>query len=133
MDLRTESLNELTREAAILPAGAEGLIFLPYLAGELHPLNDGFARGVFFGLTPKWDGPFVQGCAGGKYCDQAQSFCCGYRRRCTWQTLIAVGGPTRNALLCQIIADVTGLRVQVMNEYAGSALGSAILAAQAST
>ena len=48
---QADSLKQATREAAKLPAGTEGLIFLPYLAGELHPLNDGFARGVFFGLN----------------------------------------------------------------------------------
>jgi len=33
------------------PPGADGLIFLPYLAGERAPLWDSGARGVFFGLT----------------------------------------------------------------------------------
>ena len=27
------------------------MIFLPYLSGELQPINDGYARGVFFGLS----------------------------------------------------------------------------------
>ncbi len=126
-----ESLNELTREAAILPAGAEGLIFLPYLAGELHPLNDGFARGVFFGLNAEMGRAHLF-----RAVLEANALAIKHNLSVAGtvgaapQTLIAVGGPTRNALLCQIIADVTGLRVQVMNEYAGSALGSAILAAQ---
>ncbi len=41
------------REAAAVPPGAEGLVFLPYLAGERTPLWDDRARGVLFGLTDR--------------------------------------------------------------------------------
>lgn len=40
----------LTREAAEVPAGAEGLLFLPYLTGERTPHADPHARGAFIGL-----------------------------------------------------------------------------------
>jgi xylulokinase len=45
------SLEELFAEAAAVPAGAEGLVFLPYLAGERAPVFDEGARGAFAGLT----------------------------------------------------------------------------------
>jgi xylulokinase len=45
------SAEELFAEAASVPAGAEGLIFLPYLAGERAPIFDEGARGAFVGLT----------------------------------------------------------------------------------
>ena len=38
-------------EAAAVPAGSEGLIALPYLAGERTPVFDPAARGLFAGLT----------------------------------------------------------------------------------
>jgi xylulokinase len=41
----------LEKEAGSIPAGSEGLIFLPYLSGERAPIWDADARGVFFGLT----------------------------------------------------------------------------------
>ena len=41
----------LLAEAAAVPAGAGGLVFLPYLAGERAPLFDEEARGAFVGLT----------------------------------------------------------------------------------
>ncbi len=44
-------LDVLLREAAAVPPGADGLIFLPYLAGERAPLFDDRARGAFVGLT----------------------------------------------------------------------------------
>ncbi len=31
--------------------GAGNLLYLPYMSGELQPINDGNARGVLFGLT----------------------------------------------------------------------------------
>jgi len=45
------SAEELFAEAALVPAGAEGLVFLPYLAGERAPIFDEDARGAFVGLT----------------------------------------------------------------------------------
>src|SRR6185503_12774125 len=42
---------QLLEEAGAVPAGADGLIFLPYLAGERSPLWDPAARGAFVGLT----------------------------------------------------------------------------------
>lgn len=41
----------LSAEAAAVPPGADGLIFLPYLSGERTPHMNPQARGVFFGLT----------------------------------------------------------------------------------
>jgi xylulokinase len=45
------SHEELIQAAMNTPAGADGLVFLPYLAGERAPIWDPQARGVFFGLT----------------------------------------------------------------------------------
>ncbi|WP_248926509.1 gluconokinase [Paenibacillus hamazuiensis] len=41
----------LTELAASVPAGSDGLIFLPLLAGERAPYWNANARGVFFGLS----------------------------------------------------------------------------------
>ncbi|MEO0562357.1 MAG: FGGY-family carbohydrate kinase, partial [Chloroflexota bacterium] len=40
----------LSEMAASVPAGSEGLLFLPYLAGERSPLMDPDASGAFIGL-----------------------------------------------------------------------------------
>lgn len=47
------SYDDLTAAAAQVPAGAEGLIFLPYLSGERTPHLDPLARGAFVGLTTR--------------------------------------------------------------------------------
>lgn len=45
------TFEDLAGEAAKVPAGAEGLLFLPYLVGERTPHFDARARGAFVGLT----------------------------------------------------------------------------------
>ena len=42
---------ELVDEASLIPPGAEGLIFVPHLAGERTPYMDSTATGAFVGLT----------------------------------------------------------------------------------
>ena len=45
------AFGDLVEEAATVPAGSEGLWFLPYLTGERSPHPDPLARGAFIGLT----------------------------------------------------------------------------------
>ncbi len=45
------AFNDLLKEAEAVPAGSEGLQFLPYLSGERTPHPDPNARGAFIGLT----------------------------------------------------------------------------------
>ena len=129
----TSDHSEILSDAARLAPGADGLIFLPYLAGELQPINDGFARGVFFGLTAEMGRAHLlravlEGLAFAIQHNLSIAHTVGARPH----RLLAVGGPTRNTLLCQIIADVTGIPVFVMDESGGAALGSALLAAAGS-
>ncbi|HEX5482262.1 MAG TPA: xylulokinase [Terriglobia bacterium] len=125
-----EQLQSLTQGAAEVHPGSDGLIFLPYLAGELQPINDGFARGVFFGLDlSKTRGHMVRAVLEGTAFAIRQNLEITRDLGANTQKLVAVGGPTRNKLWCQIIADVTGLPVEVMHERGGAALGDAILAA----
>ncbi len=47
----TDSFEQLFAQAAQVPAGSEGLLFLPYILGERAPIWNPQAKGVFFGLT----------------------------------------------------------------------------------
>lgn len=49
------SFDDMMRGASEVPAGAEGLVFLPYLNGERCPHSDPTARGAFIGLTARHD------------------------------------------------------------------------------
>jgi len=47
------SMQELINDALKVPAGSDGLIFLPYLLGERAPIWNANARGIYFGLNIK--------------------------------------------------------------------------------
>jgi len=47
------SMQDLIAEASKVPAGSEGLLFLPYLLGERAPIWNANAKGAYFGLNIK--------------------------------------------------------------------------------
>jgi xylulokinase len=124
------SFEALTRLAAAAEAGSGGAIFLPYLSGELQPINDGCARGVFFGLNfGTRQAELVRATMEGV------AFAIQHNLHVIRQLGIdvdgirAVGSPARNGFWCQLIADVTGQVVEVTPENAGAPLGNALLCA----
>ena len=124
------SFDELTALAAEVGPGSDGVIFLPYLSGELQPINDGNARGVFFGLSMSTTrAQSVRAVLEGTAYAIAHNLRVAQETGARIDELRAVGGPTRSALWCQIIADVTGRSVAVMDDAAGAPLGNALLAA----
>jgi gluconokinase len=46
-----DSMDQLILEASRIPAGSDGMLFLPYLLGERAPIWNANARGVYFGLN----------------------------------------------------------------------------------
>jgi len=120
----------MNRLAAAVPAGSEGLVFLPFLAGAGTPENDPDARGVFHGLTLKH---------GRGHCARAIQESIAYllkkiladfaRSGSTFTEVRSMGGGARSDLWLQIKADVTGLPIVRMEEEETSTLGAAMLAA----
>lgn len=47
------TIQHLVHEASEVPAGSQGLLFLPYLLGERAPIWNANARGTFFGINIK--------------------------------------------------------------------------------
>jgi xylulokinase len=89
------------------PAGAHGVIFIPYMAGERTPLWSSTARGVFFGLsysTTRRDilRAILEGCAFAVY-DNVRL---AEQHGATVQEYLGSGGATHSAVWCQIKADV---------------------------
>src|SRR5579859_3843604 len=50
-----DAYETLAKEAESVPAGSDGLLFLPYLQGERTPHLDAYARGGWIGLTASHD------------------------------------------------------------------------------
>ena len=109
------------------PAGAHGLIFLPYMAGERAPLWNSNARGVFFGLSYKTNRcdilrAIMEGCSFAIY----HNLKIAERSGVTVSEWIGVGGATRSDAWCQIKADVTGKPFVLARRRGGGEGGHAL-------
>jgi xylulokinase len=119
-------LNGLAEQA---PAGAGGLLFLPYLTGERTPHADPFARGAFVGLTsehglPEMARAVMEGVAFGLR-DSLQLV---RELGVVPNEARAVGGGARSRLWRQILANVLGLPLFSLAADEGAAFGAALLA-----
>jgi xylulokinase len=122
----------LGTEAAHVPPGAEGLVFLPAMQGAMAPEWNGAARGVFYGLTlahtrDHMTRAILEGSAFGLRDILEAMVAAGL----DVQRLVIVGGGAKGPLWRQIKADVTGLPVRVPVSVETTATGAAILAAVA--
>jgi xylulokinase len=124
------SFSELVDEAAQVPAGSEGLIFLPYLSGERTPHPDPFARGAWIGLTTRHGKAhltrsILEGVAFGI----KDMFCLMRDAGLGSIDEIRVsGGGAKSSLWRQILADTLGADLVTVNTTEGAAFGAALLA-----
>ena len=125
----TDPFAEMDRAAAQVPAGSEGLVFLPYLAGERSPLWDPDAKGVFYGVDfSKTRAHFARAVMEGVAFSLRHNLEVAQAAGARAQTLRAMGGAANSPLWMQIKADVTGRRIEVPSSDTATALGAAILA-----
>jgi xylulokinase len=127
-----KSFEELLREAGATPPGANGLVALPYFAGERTPIWDADARGVIIGLT-------MAHTRGHLY--RAMLEATAYSARSILDALaeagvraeriVAVGGGTKGGMWTQIMSDVTGVPQELPAETMGACYGDALFAARA--
>ena len=121
----------LTAAARAVPAGSEGLLFLPYLTGERTPHPDPLARGAFVGLTVRH---------GLAHMTRAVLEGVAFGLRDSFELMSGVGlghasqvritgGGAKSALWRQILADVLGANLTTVNTVEGAAFGAALLAA----
>jgi xylulokinase len=124
------SFAELVDEAAQVPAGSEGLIFLPYLSGERTPHPDPLARGAWIGLTTRHGQPhltrsILEGVAFGI----KDMFCLMREAGLGAVDEVRVsGGGAKSLLWRQILADTLGAELVTVNTTEGAAFGAALLA-----
>ncbi|MEJ5945189.1 FGGY family carbohydrate kinase [Pseudokineococcus basanitobsidens] len=124
---------QLLAEARAVPAGAEGLLVLPYLAGERTPVFDAGARGVVAGLTLRHGrGHLYRAGLEGIALGVAQVLDLFGTAAGTpgERPLVAVGGGTRGGLWTQVVSDVTGRAQVVPAQAVGASYGAALLAAE---
>jgi xylulokinase len=126
----TVSFDDLLKEAQMIPAGSEGLQFLPYLSGERTPHPDPLARGAFIGLTIRHGRAHMT-----RAVLEGVSF--GLKDSFTLiqnaglgeiKQVRASGGGTKGALWRQILASVLDAELVTVNTSEGAAFGAALLA-----
>ncbi|NCP85811.1 MAG: xylulokinase [Anaerolineae bacterium CG_4_9_14_3_um_filter_57_17] len=123
--------DDLLKEAESVPAGSEGLQFLPYLSGERTPHPDPLARGAFIGLTLRHGrGHLTRAVLEGVAFGLKDSF--GLMEQAGLgeiRQVRASGGGTKSALWRQILASVLGAELATVNTAEAGAYGAALLAA----
>ena len=125
------SFDELVAGAGEVPAGSDGLLFLPYLTGERTPHPDPLARGAFVGLTIRHDlrhltRAVLEGVAFGLRDGLDLMVGAGLQPPAQVR---ASGGGVRSALWRQILADVLEAEIATVQTEEGAAYGAALLAA----
>jgi xylulokinase len=121
----------LLGHAAHVPAGGDGLFFLPYLTGERTPHPDPLARGAFVGLTVRHGfahltRAVLEGVAFGLRDSFELMKSAGLEQV---SQVRVTGGGARSPLWRQILADVLGAEIVTVNTEEGAAYGAALLAA----
>lgn len=119
----------LDEEASKINPGSDGVIFLPYMAGERSPIWNKDAKGVFFGLgydktRAHMFRAVLEGCAFAlqhnlKIAEEAGA---------NAEILNSMGGAANSLLWTQIKADVTGKEIHIPAAETATTLGAAILA-----
>ena len=128
-DVLAAELADLEEEASRWPAGSEGLLFAPYLAGERTPHPDPNARGAFVGLAVRHD-------RGALWRAMLEGVAFGLRDSLELLRELGVkpqsgrisGGGARSELWLRIVASVLGLPLETTESEEGSAFGAALLA-----
>jgi xylulokinase len=119
----------LSAEAAAVPPGADGLLMLPYFAGERTPLLDPHARGVVAGLTLRHTRAHL-------YRAALEGVALGVRHNleamaAAPRRAVAVGGGTAGGLWTQLVSDACRLEQELPRQTIGASYGDARLAAEA--
>jgi sugar (pentulose or hexulose) kinase len=119
---------QLDAEAAALPPGSEGLIYLPYIMGERSPIWDPEARGAYVGLSGRHSRAHL-------YRAMLEGVAFAFRQiveisgRDGLEAIVAIDGGARSPVWRSILASVMNVPVRQGSSRSGTGLGAAFLAA----
>ncbi len=111
-----------------IPSGSKGLIFLPYLYGERAPVWDGRSSGVFFGIKSfHTQDYFLRAALEGICYSMKQVLQIVESSTSKIDKLIVGGGLIHSKIWMQILSDITGKKLFVIETQDSSAVGAALL------
>jgi xylulokinase len=100
-------------EAQKSPAGNSGVVYTPYLAGESSPIWDENARAAFVGITSRTTrGDMIRAIMEGVCFSSFHNMKIFEEMGSPINEFIVCGGPAKDRLWMQILADITGKTVK---------------------
>ncbi len=121
----------LSDEVSKVPAGANGVIFTPWLHGNRCPFEDSRAGGMFFNIrieNGKRD--MIRAVLEGICYHLRWLLECEARKVKTSDTIRFVGGGALSPVTCQMLADITGRKIETVNNTQEvGAIGTALVVA----
>ncbi|SFD88440.1 xylulokinase [Lentibacillus persicus] len=125
-----DPLESLFKELDSTLIGAQGLIFTPYLVGERTPYADASIRASFIGMDTFHEKKhFVRAIMEGVTFSLKESLDLLRENNIEVNSIISIGGGSKNNLWLQMQADIFNTRVIKLSNDQGPSLGAAILAA----
>ncbi|WP_127132032.1 gluconokinase [Pseudoflavitalea rhizosphaerae] len=122
------AMEALIKQAATVPAGAEGLLFLPYVRGERAPVWDAGARGALVGLDHRHTQSHAIRAVIEGINYAVQDIAMAVKETVGEPKNIFVsGGFLKSSQWVQWLADLLGHRLQVAAAADASAMGAAIM------
>lgn len=123
------SFDEMNIEASEINKGSDGVVFLPYMAGERSPIWDKNAKGVFYGLDfSKTRAHMIRACLEGVAFSLKHNVEVAENAGAYVDTLYATGGSANSLLWTQIKADILDKKIVVPSSDTSATMGAAMLA-----
>ena len=121
----------LTETVKDVPAGSNGVIFTPWLHGNRCPFEDPEATGMFFGIkleTGKTE--LIRAVLEGVFYHLRWMLECQDRKIKTSNPVRFVGGGALSPVSCQMLADITGRKIETVDSPQNvGAIGAAAVTA----
>lgn len=128
--LGAQSFDAMTALASEVPAGSEGLLFLPYLNGERTPHNDPNAKAVYLGMTLRHDKRhMIRSTMEGIVYSMKESYAIFRSLGIRGDRIIAAGGGAKSPLFRQIQADMYDCPIYINQGKEQASIGAAMTAA----
>ncbi len=126
---RHDAMPQLDAEAAAIPAGADGVLFLPYLQGERTPHRDATLRGAFLGLSlAHTRAHLTRAVLEGVCFALPDALHVLHEVGISPQHMLLTGGGAKSALIRRLQSEIFALPVTTVNREEGPAYGAAMLA-----
>ncbi|MDG4665616.1 FGGY-family carbohydrate kinase [Mycobacterium sp. 236(2023)] len=122
------SFEEITAEALAVPPGSDGVLMLPYLAGERTPVYDPLARGVITGLNLRHGRGHLFRAAYEGIAFGVREVLERFDAAAPAARIVAVGGGVQSPIWAQAVSDICDRTQLVPRQTIGASYGDALLA-----